>query len=154
MSAIDSDPRIDKKIMRSSWYVWVFILVYAAMIPLQRLTGAFEFQTVTFAFSGLLGAYIGIDGLAGIMKTGVMPAGKKFDTNRRKLEAVVIATLLLVIEGLGVQYLVQSPDPGIELSSLPITHLVVMSIFCTTVFVGVEKGKTANENRGPVGDQE
>ncbi len=132
------------KIFRGSFYAWLFILVVAALMPIQAKTGFVDFTLIVTGLGLVLSGYTGIDQLAAIDRTKLMANGSKFRGNRVKLEAIVIATMLLIIESLVLEY-TMVPGKGI----LPIEEIILMSAIVTATFIAGEKGKTKYERSQP-----
>jgi len=126
--------------IKGSVFVWFFILLFAALLPVQAATNFVDFTLVITGLGVILSGYTGIDQLAAIRKTQEMKVGTKFNGNRMKLQWITMAALILSFEGLFLQYYYQ-PVKG----TLPLGELLLMSALTTATFVTTEKAKTASE---------
>ncbi|MFW5955726.1 MAG: hypothetical protein ACOCSK_03195 [Rhodothermales bacterium] len=125
--------------MPTAWVVWVFIVLYAAMLALQAyLDFQMPIDGATWALLFVVGGYVGMDEFASFVASKKLPKGMKYTGSYRKLMYIVIAMFALVLLAI----IVQANAPEYE---LPLDRLAMAAGLVSGLFAGGNKAANAAE---------
>jgi len=132
----------DKNKMPTAWVVWVFIVLYAALLGLQLVVDfAMPIDGATWALLAIVGGYVGMDEFASYVASKKMPKGTKYTGSYTKLRRIVIAMFVLMVVAIVVQS--QAPD-----YKLPLDRLAMAAGVVAGLFAGGNKAGNAAEQEG------
>ncbi|MFW5776819.1 MAG: hypothetical protein ACOCZB_05975 [Spirochaetota bacterium] len=125
--------------MPTAWVVWVFLVLYGAMLVLQTVVEfAMPLEGGTWALLFVVGGYVGLDEFATFVTSKRMPSGLKYTGSYRKLLAIVVSMFALLV----VAIVVQSIEPAYE---LPLDRLAMAAGVTAGLFAGGNKANNAAE---------
>lgn len=134
----------DTNRMPTAWVVWVFIVLYAAMLALQAFVKfAMPLDGGTWALLFIVGGYVGMDQFATFVASKKLPQGFKYSGSYKKLLHIVIAMFVLMI----VAIVVQAQSPSYE---LPLDRLAMAAGLVAGLFAGGNKANNAAEKGGSI----
>jgi hypothetical protein len=129
--------------MKTAWVVWLYIILYAALLILQSVVNfAMPIDGATWALLAVVGGYVGMDQFAAFVASKKLPSGMKYTGSYKKLLQIVIAMFALAI----IAIVVQAVAPDYE---LPLDRLMMAAGFVAGLFAGGNKAANAAEQEGP-----
>lgn len=124
--------------MKQSIFVWIPILLFAALLPLGLLSDyPVPFSGAIILLGGSIAGYTGFKSLGVYMSNKTIPLEiGKTEVIKSKMVKILIAMYVLIIEAMIIQYI----KPTLE---LPLDDLFVMAGICSaTVLGGVQAIKS------------
>lgn len=129
--------------MPTAWVVWLFIVMYGAMLYLQTVVSfALPIDGATWALMFVVGGYVGLDEFASYVSSKKLPKGVKYTGSYKKLLYIVVAMFALTLAAI----YVQSITPNYE---LPLDNLAMAAGLTAGLFAGGNKAANAAEQEGP-----
>ena len=128
--------------MKTAWIVWLYIVLYAALLGLQAVVNfAMPLDGATWALLAVVGGYTGMDEFATYVTSKKMPKGAKYTGSYKKLLKIVVAMFVLVV----VAIVVQAIEPDYQ---LPLDRLTMAAGLTAGLFAGGNKANNAAEQEG------
>lgn len=119
--------------MGTVWAVWAYFLLFFSLLILQSIdTVVIPMEMAIYALMMIVGSYIGLDQAATFVSSMKMPEGVKYEGSKEKLRNIAIAMVLVLAEGLIVQYIIK---PRI----LPLDQLFFATGLILSIYVGGNK---------------
>jgi len=115
------------------WAVWAYFVLFFLLLILQAVgTVLIPMEMAIYSLMMIVGSYIGLDQAATFVSSMRMPEGIKYEGSKEKLRNIAVAMVLVLAEGLIVQYIIK---PRI----LPLDQLFFATGLILSIYVGGNK---------------
>ena len=128
--------------MKHIIFVWVPIIIFGLFVALVRVIDfPIPFEGAIFLLGSSIAGYTGVKSLSVYQKAKTLPEGQGFDkATKKKLEQILIALYVLILETLIVQYF----NKDIE---FPLNDLFYMAGICTGIILAGNQAMKSGENQ-------